>query len=82
MGQGNFEMIDLLKDLLTTLPNDASLTWLFIAGVVGAFASQFITFVGRWITKPRLTFRVGSTVPFVIPGPTDMSPTGSSWLRV
>jgi hypothetical protein len=77
-----FEMIDSLKHLLTTLPQDASLTWLFIAGVVGAFASQFIIFVGRLITKPRLTLQVGSTVPFVIQGPTDTSPTGSTWIRI
>jgi hypothetical protein len=76
------EMIDELKELFTTLPKGASLTWLFITGVVGGFASQFIAFVGRWFAKPRLSFQIGSTVPFVIQGPTDKSPTGSTWIRV
>jgi hypothetical protein len=64
------------------MPKDASLTWLLITLVIGGLVSQSIGFAVRCITRPKLRFQVGSTAPFVIQGPTDKSPTGSTWIRV
>lgn len=68
------------------MPRDASLPWLLISvlvtGFIGGLVAQFIAFAGRCITRPRLRFQVGSTAPFVMQGPTDQSPTGSTWIRV
>jgi hypothetical protein len=75
------EMTDLVASLLA-MPKDASLTWLVISGFIGGFLAHFIAVAGRWFTRPRLRFQVGSTAPFVIQGPTDKSPTGSAWIRV
>jgi len=78
-------MIDLLKELLA-MPKDVSLGWLLITvlvtGFLGGLVSQSVTFLTRYFTRPKLRFEVGSTAPFVIQGPTDTSPTGSTWIRI
>jgi hypothetical protein len=37
-----------------------------IGAIIGGFISQIISWVVWWITKPRLRFKTGSKVPFVI----------------